>query len=264
MKNKKEIRQTGTIIISISLLLISIGLHIMNAYSKQDNYKISYEYVNIKDMAQAHVAMKVDASNIVDTLFKESENNGNVTEIALPLKNNIQEEEMPIIENTLATTNRQIWYLPTQIGRISQNPSYYHAALDITSPRGTGETIFPVANGVISAIYTDNAGAKVISVLHDIDGKKYTSLYAHLSSYANGLYVGKPVTINDSLGQMGSTGYSTGVHLHLVVIDCALFESSDPYCSNLNGFFNYTKQRFSQGYIGLGAQMTVPGAWESR
>ena len=150
------------------------------------------------------------------------------------------------------------------MGTISQNPHYGHVALDITSPRGSNELIFPVANGTISSIYRDGAGALIVTVLHNVNGKKYTSQYVHLSSYANGLYVGKPVTINDCLGKMGSTGYSTGVHLHLAVVDCALFDPNDPNCSDLNGFFRYGRYRLGQGYIGLGTMMNVPGSWSSR
>ena len=72
------------------------------------------------------------------------------------------------------------------------------------------------------------------------------------------------MTINDSLGRMGTTGYSTGVHLHIVVLDCGLFQQGDIYCSDLNGFFRFGKQRFSQGFYGLGTLKYVPGSWNSR
>lgn len=111
-------------------------------------------------------------------------------------------------------------------------------ALDITSSRGIYETIYPVADGTVSSIYTDSAGALIATVHHVVDGINYTSQYVHLSSYAPGLYVGKFVTTNDPLGQMGSTGRSTGPHLHISVTDCAFNNSSDPYCSNLNGFLD--------------------------
>ena len=93
---------------------------------------------------------------------------------------------------------------------------------------------------------------------------KYTSQYVHLSRYADGLYVGKPVTINDALGQMGTTGNSTGVHLHLAVLDCALFDPNDNNCRDLGAWYRYDKIRFQQGYIGLGTMMNVPGEWYSR
>lgn len=252
--------------ISGTLLIISTGIQLRELFIKSDDYNIKYEYINIKDMAQAKVSNKKDTTTIIDTLLTGKNNFESITEVALPEKEKIQETILPTINNTASTMTepRRIWYLPTEMGYITQNPNYGHVALDIGSPRGSSENIFPVANGIISGIYTDSAGAKIVTVLHNINGQKYTSQYVHLSAYASNIYVGKEVTINDSLGLMGTTGRSTGVHLHLAVLDCALFDSNDPYCSDLNGFFRYANTRLSQEYIGLGTMMNVPGSWSTR
>jgi len=254
------------IFLSLVLLFISTILQLEDLFKKDDDYKISYEYVNIKDMAQANVSNKKTSSKIFSNAINYQNTKGSVTEVSLPNAENVKEVSLPVLNNTPATLEepKQIWYLPTEIGRVTQNPKYGHVALDITSPRGSGENIFPVANGVISGIYTDSAGAKIVTVLHNINNQKYTSQYVHLSAYASNIYVGKPVTINDSLGLMGTTGRSTGVHLHLAVLDCALFDPNDPNCRDLNGFFRYANTRLGQGYIGLGAMMNVPGVWYSR
>ncbi len=260
-----DLKRKFLILLSCAFLFISIGLKSIPAFAKAD-YTVNYEYINIKDMATANKITKTeDNTSILDNLLNLGPNNT----IKLTATETPQAVELPLLENTplameLANQNRQIWYLPTEVGTISQYPSYYHAAYDITSSRGSNELIFPVANGVISSIYTDNAGALIVTVLHEVNGQKYTSLYAHLSRYADGLYVGKPVTVNDYLGYMGTTGYSTGVHLHLVVVDCAMFDPNDPYCSDLNGFFRYTKQRINDGYYGLGTMMEVPSQWWGR
>lgn len=249
--------------ISLILLIISVILQMNDLFKKNEKYEISYEYINIKDMATANVTNKKTSSNLLKTSFSDQ---SAVTEVNLPSLENIQEINLPALNNTLATVEepKQIWYLPTEMGIVTQNPRYGHVALDITSPRGSNENIHPVANGVISGIYTDSAGAKIVTVLHNINNQKYTSQYVHLSAYASNIYVGKPVTINDSLGLMGTTGRSTGVHLHLAVLDCALFDPNDYNCSNLNGFFRYANTRLSQGYIGLGSMLNVPGVWYSR
>ena len=195
------IRGKCIIVISIALLIVSVGLSMYPTLKNDGDYEISYEYVNIKDMATASVAQKIDDSNIIQKLFKPIETKGV-----------IQETTLPVAQNTVKTLSvpKKIWYLPTEMGIVTQKPSYGHVAIDITSPRGTAENIFPVANGVISGIYTDWAGAKIVTVAHNINGQNYTSQYVHLSSYAYGLYVGKPVTVNDVLGKMGTTGISTG------------------------------------------------------
>ena len=278
---KQQIKNNCLLIISISFLLISLGLQLKIMLEKEVPYEISYEYVNIKDMAQAKIATKIETNSqenfqvpltaLLLTADKQEHiaDYGKLEEVELETNPN-NSEEAPVEEKPAETPPveapppQPTWYLPTEMGRVTQNPHYGHAALDITSPRAQNETIFPVANGVISRIYRDGAGALIVTVLHDINGQKYTSQYAHLSRYASGLYVGKPVTINDALGQMGTTGYSTGVHLHLAVIDCALFDPNDSNCNNLNSFFRYSNRRVSEGYLGLGSMMIVPGEWNSR
>ena len=109
-----------------------------------------------------------------------------------------------------------------------------------------------------------NKVKKIVTIRHNINGNIYTSQYVHLSRYAEGLYVGKPVTINDCIGKMGTTGISTGVHLHIAVLDnCNLFGEGNN-CRDLNSFYRYGRVRFSNGYRGLGSVINVPATWNSR
>lgn len=269
-KMNLNIKEKCFLLISFSLLLISIGIETKELGSKKEKYKINYEYVNIKDMAAAKIAnKKSNNANINNSLSQGKVDLKTLAPAKIfttSKKGTLEEVALPTLENTDATriVPKQVWHLPTKMGAVSQNPHYGHVALDITSPRGSSELIFPVANGTITGIYKDNAGAKIVTILHNIDGRYYTSQYVHLSKYASNIYVGKVVTINDSIGYMGTTGISTGVHLHLAVLDCALFNSNDSNCKDLNNFFNYANKRLSQGYIGLGSMMNVPGVWYSR
>ena len=256
-----NLKQKSIVLLSIILLAIAIGLETKDYFAVSD-YTINYEYINVKDMAQAKVATKIDNSSVIENILSGLNNR---TLEAVEMNEKVKEETMEKTSNSEdSTVPRRIWYLPTEIGNVTQWPNYGHVAFDITSWRGTAETIHPIANGTISGIYTDSYGALIVTVLHNVNGKKYTSQYVHLSSYAGGIYVGKPVTINDALGQMGTTGNSTGVHLHLAVLDCALFDPSDPSCPNLGAWYNYDRLRFSQGFYGLGTLLYVPQSWSSR
>lgn len=232
---------------SIALMIISIGF----VLGETINYDTSFETttINIQEMATANVAKKVgataDAKKIIEVKQTKKE-----------------EKKEEVKQVKVDETPKRVWYLPTEQGRITTYPQYGHAAYDITSARGSNEIIYPVASGVISSIYTDNAGALVVTVRHIVDGKYYSSQYAHLSRYAN-IYVGQEVTPFTPLGWMGTTGYSTGVHLHIALVDCNMFGEGDA-CSNLNGFFSYAKLRFSQGFHGLGDLIEVPYEWYSR
>ena len=270
-KNKKK----AIIIFCISLLLFSVGFKSTEAYS-ETSFKINYESIDVKNIALVKVANKelVEKNdNLLDNLLnninmanKKTASLESLEEVALPSK----EEKTKTIEKEKKVETKEpekpriIWRLPTEMGIITQNPSYGHVAYDIISPRGTNETIYPIADGNISGIYRDSAGALVVTVYHNINGQKFTSQYAHLSRYANNLQTGMRVDTNTPLGQMGSTGYSTGVHLHIAVIDCELFNPNDPYCRDLNAFFNYVKVRYTQGFIGLRSVINMPASWSSR
>ena len=260
--NYYELRKDSLLYVSVGFLLISIGLYI-HSYFLYD-YQIQYESIDVKDMAVAKVVTKSEDSSLNSLLLSvfhvshSTDKNvepSSLEEVALP---KVEKISSPVVE-----VPQRVWYLPTEMGYITQNPYYGHVAYDLSSPRGTNEVIYPVANGVVSGIYYDSAGALVVTVLHNIDGVFYTSLYAHLSRFAN-ISIGQNVDIYTPLGWMGSTGYSTGVHLHLTVLDCALFQPNDPNCKDLNSFFRYSRTRINQGFSGLGSLMAVPGEWNVR
>lgn len=258
MNTKKlQLKRQVIIFFSIVLLMISIFIETKDVFSKEE-YDFSYEYVNIKDMSQARVQIKKDDTNVIDKIMDTIKEKGQIQEMAIA--SNLKEEKTPQTEAS-QIDNRPVWRLPVEMGTITQYPSYYHPALDITSPRTYSEPIFPVANGTISSIYRDNAGALIVTVLHNINGKNYTSQYVHMWKYADGIYVGKPVTVNDVLGYMGSTGNSTGPHLHIALADCALYDAT---CPNIGAYLNRASYLNSQGYLGLGSHINMPHSWTSR
>lgn len=260
LSNKKLIKNISCILLVISFSLV----YYKNNLSTQA-FQLEYELINTKDMAAVEVPEKKETIESTKTknffqIYGEMQSGTYVS------KESPTPVSLPARKNTVSTleTPKRIWYLPTEMGTITSYVNASHFALDITSPRGSAEPIYPIANGIISGIYNDYAGAKIITVNHNINGQNYTSQYVHLSSYAPDLYVGKPVTINDYLGFMGRTGIATGVHLHLAVVDCSIFDPNDTNCSSLNGFFRYGRQRYYQGFLGLQSIMNVPTTWYSR
>lgn len=163
---------------------------------------------------------------------------------------------------------------PTKSGYVTSEFGFrwgsLHRGIDISSTNKTKEKIYPIANGKIIAKYKDSAGALILAIEHysSVKGKWYTSLYGHMSSYAPGLYVGKNVTSDQYIGYMGNTGYSFGVHLHMEVIPCRLYNWSDKNCSTWNGYVNYARKVANQGYKGPRALITFPkgtyNSWKTR
>ena len=144
---------------------------------------------------------------------------------------------------------------PTKTGYVTQeayytSPSKYHRALDIGSPNKEKEKIYPIADGVITSIYEDKWHALCLTIEHfNInDGKTYTSLYVHMSSYAPGLKVGNRITSEQYIGYMGQTGKASGVHLHLEVYPCRLNNQSDKNCYKWGAYDAFAISMLKQGY----------------
>jgi murein DD-endopeptidase MepM/ murein hydrolase activator NlpD len=75
----------------------------------------------------------------------------------------------------------------------------------------TGTPVMAAADGTIYRMYRSSSYGNVIYLKHT-DGK--TTRYAHLHRFADGLTVGSAVKQGDVIGYVGSTGNSTGSHLH--------------------------------------------------
>lgn len=115
------------------------------------------------------------------------------------------------IEADSLLPEKRLVRLPTLSLVLTQKYSLFHPGIDIDGT--TGEPIFPVAKGVVVA--TENsrfAYGKAVYVDH---GSGYTSLYAHLSEIEAD--EGQFVDVDTEIGLMGSTGHSTGPHLHLEI-----------------------------------------------
>lgn len=86
----------------------------------------------------------------------------------------------------------------------------FHSGVDLAA--GYGQSIYAARGGVVTtATYSDVYGYYV--VINHGDG--YSTLYAHMSSFAVG--AGQSVSGGQTIGYAGSTGWSTGTHLHYTV-----------------------------------------------
>lgn len=98
-------------------------------------------------------------------------------------------------------------------GHISQGFAWYHKAIDIAN-RAAPDILAADSGTVIVAGWPDGYGyGNRVIIDH---GNGYRTLYAHLSK----IYVvpGQTVARGAAIGKMGSTGRSTGIHVHFEVI----------------------------------------------
>ena len=88
-----------------------------------------------------------------------------------------------------------------------------HKGVDFAAPIGT--PVFAGGNGIIEMVGVNGGYGKYIRIRHN---NEYKTAYAHLSSYKKGISKGVRVNQGDVIGYVGSTGRSTGPHLHYEII----------------------------------------------
>lgn len=87
----------------------------------------------------------------------------------------------------------------------------FHAAVDIAGY--LGQEIFATADGIVISVERRGPLGNCIRIEHKYG---YVSLYGHLSQIL--VKAGQKVKKNDLIGKMGSTGTTTGVHIHYAVL----------------------------------------------
>ena len=88
-----------------------------------------------------------------------------------------------------------------------------HRGTDFAAPKGT--PIMASGNGIIKKVGWCGGGGNCIKIRHN---STYETIYAHMSKFARGIKNGVRVKQGQTIGYVGSTGKSTGPHLHYEVI----------------------------------------------
>ena len=91
--------------------------------------------------------------------------------------------------------------------------SRLHKGTDFAAPRGT--PIYAAGDGVVESAGRNGAYGKYLRIRHNAT---YKTAYAHMSRIAKGMRRGTRVRQGQIIGYVGSTGRSTGPHLHYEVL----------------------------------------------
>jgi murein DD-endopeptidase MepM/ murein hydrolase activator NlpD len=87
-----------------------------------------------------------------------------------------------------------------------------HKGIDVAAPKGT--PVRAAAGGIVAEAGWRGSYGRFIRIRH---GGGLETAYAHLSRFARGMKVGRRVRQDDLIGYVGTTGRSTGPHLHYEV-----------------------------------------------
>lgn len=206
---------------------------------QQLNVTVEKPYVSVKAVYEKKQVEAVDFTKIVkedDTMLKGksvvkqegaigkkevsyviSEENGVRTERVQTNENMLVEPEDRVVvigTKVIPSVGTGTFAWPANGGRISSQMGTrwgrYHYGIDIARP--SDYTIKASDNGTVKTAGRHSTYGNYIVINHN---NGYETLYAHLSKI--GVKVGQVVEKGSSLGVMGSTGRSTGTHLHFEV-----------------------------------------------
>ena len=88
-----------------------------------------------------------------------------------------------------------------------------HRGTDFAAPMGT--PIMASGSGTVTRARWCGGGGNCVKIRHN---STYETIYAHMSKFARGIKEGKKVKQGQIIGYVGSTGMSTGPHLHYEVV----------------------------------------------
>ena len=124
-----------------------------------------------------------------------------------------------------------------------------HQGTDFAAPRGT--PVMASGSGTVERASWFGAYGKYVRIRHN---STYKTAYAHLSKFGRNIKAGKKVRQGQIIGYVGSTGRSTGPHLHYEVLvnnkrinsQRLKLPSGKKLSKNEMGNFNLEKQRIDQ------------------
>ena len=169
-------------------------------------------------------AYQVDAQNIIDYPFNTFSNDETFALSAgqeLMIPDGIKPKETVL--DTTKYAARTVAPMPGVMGEgnfmwptsgtISQRYSWYHRAVDIANH--SNPPIVAAQGGTVTSAGWNAGGYGNYVVINH--GNGYTTLYAHMLTNSMVVQAGQVVRQGQKLGTMGSTGRSTGTHLHFEI-----------------------------------------------
>lgn len=150
------------------------------------------------------------------------------------------------------------FFRPLKAGKVTSNFGYrgvvsgiankdtFHNGIDLTAGASTTTPVYSIANGMVSGMFVPTStecGGNMVFIQHNINGKTYTSMYAHLLkiTVSTGQFVTKDTQIGIQGGGPETKGWdkcSFGYHLHLSIAT-GLYGDDYKYYSQFEArFFN--------------------------
>lgn len=178
---------------------------------KEENKKASELDLGIKqiyttNLEELNTVQVADATNNINTDVQ-----ANIKEIEKEHAIQVAESNQNVFDGVYFTTKPVVGTITSRFGSFESIRSSAHLGIDIGSPNGT--PIKAAADGTVTfAGYTTGGYGNLVVISH---GNNIETYYGHASK----IYVSKGQTVSagDVIAAVGSTGRSTGNHLHFEI-----------------------------------------------
>lgn len=143
------------------------------------------------------------------------------------------------------------FYLPISYWTKTYPFLHHDRGFDLSTPEG--QEVHPVADGVVSEIWHHyKCGGNMVWIVHNVNGKKYTSAYFHLKSY--NVSIGDKVSHNDVIGYSGGIAKgnsynnydqcTTGPHLHLQLAT-GYYDPNSLFSDSYSSYYTFDRNSFN-------------------
>ncbi|MDB9940746.1 peptidoglycan DD-metalloendopeptidase family protein [Candidatus Pelagibacter sp.] len=177
---------------------------------KNDNFQIMYEVFEDDD------GKVFETGNIIFADLKLSGNNNGLYYFEKKGSEGHYDENGKSVEKALMKTPINGARLSSAFG-MRKHPidgfNKMHRGTDFAAPMGT--PIMASGSGLITRARWCGGGGNCIKIKHN---STYETIYAHMKNFARGIKEGIRVKQGQIIGYVGSTGKSTGPHLHYEVV----------------------------------------------
>ncbi|MFY3790279.1 murein hydrolase activator EnvC family protein [Ureibacillus sp. MALMAid1270] len=169
---------------------------------KDTKQQLENEYEEVHEISEDLEAKIIAEQKRMAELAREQERKRNAN-------NNSSSPNVPV-------TSSGVWTTPTYgtftsgYGWRSFGGGEFHYGVDVAN--STGTPIVAASDGVVSYAAPLSTYGNAVILTHSINGKIYTTVYAHMSSIS--VRAGQTVSKGQEIGKMGATGRVTGPHLH--------------------------------------------------
>lgn len=201
-----------------------------NKLAELENLRMELKEIEelVTEQKETALDMKQQLEDKEDTLKKLVEELKIEDRELARMEANIFEESNSVTASMIDGTGVLGW--PTEGGYISSYVGmrwgHMHKGIDIArTDRSTSPPIFAAEDGVVQTAGFNNGGyGNMVTINH---GNGISTLYAHMASLS--VKPGQQVKRGDQIGVMGTTGHSTGIHLHFEVHENGEFKNPIAY-----------------------------------